>query len=38
MTFNAGTPANYDDYRGKLIDPADETGVYGSLMPVSGIK
>ena len=30
MTFNAGTPGTpYDDYRGRLVDPADEAGVSG---------
>ncbi|MEI6217671.1 MAG: hypothetical protein WCP86_02115 [bacterium] len=36
MTFNAGTPAAYDDYRGKLVDPADEAGVSG--VPVTPYK
>ena len=30
MTFNANTPTAYDDYRGKLVDPADETSVTGT--------
>jgi len=30
MTFNAGTEDPYDDYRGKLVDPGDESSVTGS--------
>ena len=30
MTFDAGTPAAYDDYRGKLVDPLHESSVTGS--------
>ena len=39
MTFNAGTPSTpYDDYRGKLVDPGDETSVSGTLYSPSPVE
>lgn len=39
MTFNAGTPGtSYDDYRGKLVDPGDETSVSGTLVSPYSVK
>jgi hypothetical protein len=38
MTFNAGTPASYDDYRGKLVDPVDVNSVSGTSQSPSAVK
>jgi len=39
MTFNAGTPDTpYDDYRGKLVDPTDESAVTGTSYSPANVK
>jgi hypothetical protein len=39
MTFNAGTPSiPYDDYRGRLVDPADVNSVSGTSLSPSSVK
>jgi len=38
MIFNAGSTNNYDDYRGKLVDPAYETSVSGVSVQPFGIE